>query len=117
MNGARISWDVAACRSQFPALARGGEQPPPVYFDGPAGSQVPERVVRAISDYLTTSNANHGGVFATSRTSDALLDQAHRAVADLLNSESPDLVAFGANMTTLTLALSRTLARGWRRGD
>lgn len=105
------------CRSQFPALARqiGGQ--PAVFFDGPAGSQVPECVIAAIVDYLRTRNANHGGLFATSRESDAMLESAHQAFADLLGAADPASIVFGANMTTLTFSLSRALARTWRAGD
>lgn len=109
--------DVAACRRQFPALERLVAGRPAVYFDGPAGSQVPERVIDAVSHYYRTMNANHGGVFATSRESDAMLDEARRAVADLLGAHDADTVAFGANMTTLTFALSRALARTWKPND
>ena len=109
--------DVMGCRRQFPALARRVADSPAVFFDGPAGSQVPQRVVDAVGRYLSESNANHGGAFATSRESDAILDAAHRAVADLLGTNDPGEVAFGPNMTTLTLSLSRALARTWSPGD
>lgn len=109
--------DVQQVRRQFPALARQINGQPAVYFDGPAGSQVPTRVVDAISHYLTQTNANHGGVFTTARESDAVLDEAQRAVADFLGTPDPGLVAFGANMTSLTFALSRALARTWKAGD
>jgi cysteine desulfurase family protein (TIGR01976 family) len=78
---------------------------------------VPTRVIDAVSRYFTETNANHGGVFATSRASDEILHQTHRAVADLLGTADADLVAFGANMTTLTFALSRALGQTWKAGD
>lgn len=109
--------DVQHIRHQFPALEREINGRSAVYFDGPAGSQTPRRVVDAISAYLLRTNANHGGAFTTARESDALLHAAHRAVADLLGTSDPDTVAFGANMTTLTFALSRALARTWSPGD
>jgi cysteine desulfurase family protein (TIGR01976 family) len=90
---------------------------PVVFFDGPAGSQVPHRVIDAIGRYLAETNANHDAVFSTSRESDALLAEAHRAVADLVGAGDPDLIVFGANMTTLTLAISRSIARTWEPGD
>lgn len=105
------------CRRQFPALARQVDGQPAIFFDGPAGSQVPECVIDAISDYLRTCNANHGGLFATSRESDALLETAHQALADLFGAADPTGIIFGANMTTLTFSLSRALARTWRVGD
>jgi cysteine desulfurase family protein (TIGR01976 family) len=111
------AFPVEWCRSQFPALARGTNGRPAVFFDGPAGSQVPRSVIEAITRYLTECNANHGGRFATSRESDALLDAAHQALADFFGAADPATIVLGANMTTLTLALSRALAREWRPGD
>jgi cysteine desulfurase family protein (TIGR01976 family) len=110
-------FDVRWCREQFPGLNRLVDGQPAVFFDGPAGSQVPRRVIDAVSGYLAHCNANTGGEFATSCESDALLEAAHQAVADLFGSGDPDLIAFGPNMTTLTLALSRALAKTWRPGD
>ncbi|NQU19800.1 MAG: cysteine desulfurase-like protein [Candidatus Nealsonbacteria bacterium] len=109
--------DVSRCRRQFPALKRTVAGHPAVYFDGPAGSQVPGRVIDAIADYLARTNANHEGLFATSRESDAMLHEAHRAMADFLGADDPDTVVFGANMTSLTFAFSRALAHIWRSGD
>ncbi len=104
-------------RAQFPALSRMHGDLPAVFFDGPAGTQVPQCVIDAISHYLVRHNANHDGVFATSIESDHALHEAHTAAADFVGSDDPDTVAFGANMTTLTFALSRTLAKSWRPGD
>ena len=108
---------VDECRRQFPALHRPCPHRPAVFLDGPAGTQVPQTVITAVSAYLSECNANHGGLFATSRDSDARLQAAHAAVADLLGTDDADTVAFGPNMTSLTLALSRALARTWNPGD
>jgi cysteine desulfurase family protein (TIGR01976 family) len=108
---------VERLRQQFPALAREAGGRPPVYLDGPAGTQVPQRVIDAIADYLSHRNANHGGLFPTSRESDQMLDRAHQAAADLLGADDPACIAFGPNMTTLTFALSRALSKTWRPGD
>ena len=108
---------IEACRRQFPALSRRLAGLHVAYFDGPAGTQVPQRVIEAMSHYLAHTNANHGGLFATSRESDRLLEQAQQAVADFLGVEDADCVSFGQNMTSLTFALSRSLARTWQAGD
>ncbi|MFI4876480.1 MAG: cysteine desulfurase-like protein [Blastopirellula sp. JB062] len=108
---------VARAREQFPALRRELNGQPIIYWDGPAGTQVPQRVADAVSDYLLHHNANTHGAFLTSRETDALMDDAHAAVADLLGASYSDLIAFGANMTSLTFALSRALARTWQAGD
>ncbi|MCC7009708.1 MAG: cysteine desulfurase-like protein [Acidobacteria bacterium] len=109
--------DLGAVRAQFPALRRRDAGREAVFFDGPAGSQVPRTVIDAVSRYLATTNANHGGAFATSRESDAMLAEARRAAADFVGAPDPDGCCFGANMTTLTFALSRALARTWTAGD
>jgi cysteine desulfurase family protein (TIGR01976 family) len=109
--------DVASLRQQFPALQRTIHGRSPVYLDGPGGTQVPQRVIDAIVHYLSTCNANHGGVFTTGRESDAIVQGAHDAVRDFLGARSADEVVFGANMTTLTFHLSRALARTWKPGD
>ncbi|MAE67946.1 MAG: cysteine desulfurase-like protein [Phycisphaeraceae bacterium] len=108
---------VEECRGQFPALVRAQDGRPVVYLDGPSGSQVPQRVIDAIAAYLSNTNANRHGRFATSRESDAILDAAHGAVADLLGADDPQCVWFGPNMTSLAFALSRALGRTWRAGD
>ena len=77
---------VESCRRQFPALSRRVGDYPAAFLDGPGGTQVPQRVIDAISHYLAHTNANHGGLFATSRESDALLDQTHAAFADFLGA-------------------------------
>jgi len=111
------SLDLSFVRSQFPALALMDGGRPAVYFDGPGGTQVPQRVIDAMSSYLVYMNANHGGAFRTSRESDALLAAAHAAMADLLNAADPHEITFGANMTTLTFAFSRAIARDLKPGD
>ena len=111
------TFDPALLRPQFPALAARQDGRPVVFLDGPGGTQVPQRVIDAVSDYYRESNANHGGAFATSVRSDAMLEEAHAAVADLLGAASPAEVKLGQNMTSLTFALSRSIARVLRPGD
>jgi cysteine desulfurase family protein (TIGR01976 family) len=110
-------FDVHQLRQQFPSLQKARDGRLPIFLDGPGGTQVPQRVVDAMVHYLTTCNSNHGGVFATSRESDAIVRRAHEAVADFLNAPSPDEVVFGANMTTLTFHLSRAIAKTLNAGD
>jgi cysteine desulfurase family protein (TIGR01976 family) len=114
----RFSPDILElCRRQFPALSRRVGDRLAAFFDGPGGTQVPQRVIDAVSHYLAHSNANYGGQFATSQESDRMLDEAHRGLADFLGADDPRTIVFGQNMTSLTLALSRSLARTWRAGD
>ncbi len=109
--------DVAWCRRQFPALRRTVAGQPAVFFDGPGGSQVPERVIDMVGHYLGHVNANHGGLFVTSRESDEILEAAREALADFYGTDDAGTIVFGPNMTSLTLALSRALARTWQPGD
>jgi cysteine desulfurase family protein (TIGR01976 family) len=108
---------VPSLRGEFPALSRSVNGRPAVYFDGPAGTQVPRRVIDAITDYLSHRNANHEGHFVTSQESDQMLAETHCAVADLLGASDPNCVFFGPNMTTLTLALSRSISTRWSSSD
>ena len=110
------TFDIDWVRSQFPALAMKVNGYAAAFFDGPGGTQVPERVIRAMSKYLEASNANTHGAFATSRCSDKVLAGAHEAMANLLGCDSEDIV-FGPNMTTLTFMLSRAVGRDLAPGD
>ena len=110
------SLDVDALRARFPALARRHDGQPFIYFDGPGGTQVPASVIAAVARYYETSNANHGGAFETSRISDAVIEETHAAVADFLGVTAGEIV-LGANMTTLTFHLSRSIAAAFGPGD
>lgn len=110
------SLDIAWIRAQFPALAQTVNDQPAVFFDGPGGTQVPQRVIDAIGNYLINANANTHGAFATSARTDAVIAEAHTAMADLLGCD-PDEVVFGPNMTTLTFAMSRAIGRELGPGD
>jgi cysteine desulfurase family protein (TIGR01976 family) len=113
----RTGLDVAALRDHFPALSRTIDGRRVAYLDGPGGTQVPRECVAAMTEYLERSNANHGGAFAAGRETDALLDEVHRAAAEFVGAPDGDCVAFGPNMTTMTLAVSRAIARELRPGD
>jgi cysteine desulfurase family protein (TIGR01976 family) len=103
--------DLRAIRSEFPALAARA-----AFFDGPGGSQVPQRVIDAMSGYLREANANLGGAFPTSATSDEVMERGRVAAADFTGAE-PEGIAFGANMTTLNFQLAHAVARTLRAGD
>jgi cysteine desulfurase family protein (TIGR01976 family) len=111
-----VSLDLGWIRDQFPALSQELNGQPVAFFDGPGGTQVPQMVIDAIANYLITSNANAHGAFATSARTDTLVKAARSAVADFLGCEN-DEVVFGANMTTLTFAMSRAIARELQPGD
>ncbi len=112
-----MDFPIEELRGRFPALASGTAAEAPVYFDNPAGTQVPESVAAAVSRCLLESNANLGGFFATSEAAGRVVAGAHRAMADFLGAASPQEVVIGPSMTTLTFQISRSLGRRFAPGD
>ena len=101
-----MTLNLQTIRRQFPALER-----PAVFFDTPGGTQIARQSMERVQRYFLECNANHEGAFETSRKSDGILEAAHAAMADFLNASRAEEIIFGQNMTTLTLHLSRSLAR------
>jgi cysteine desulfurase family protein (TIGR01976 family) len=111
-TAAHLRW----VRGKFPALAQTVNGHPAAFLDGPGGTQVPQGVIDAISNYLGRDNANTDGAYATSRHTNSMLVAARAAMADFLNCAADEIV-FGPNMTTLTYAMSRALGRDLSPGD
>jgi len=107
---------IQSIRQQFPALNRTYKGKQVIYFDGPGGSQVVRSSIDSIAQYMMNGGANLHGQFVTSKETEAIIAEAKQAVADLFGASANE-VAFGANMTTLTFALSRALSRNWKKGD
>jgi cysteine desulfurase family protein (TIGR01976 family) len=107
----QVTLDVEAVRARFSALRR-----PYAFFDGPAGTQVPDEVIDAIAGYLRESNANVGGQFETSRRTGELVESAHETAGRFLGC-SADEAIFGPSMTNLNFMLTRTVGREFREGD
>ncbi len=108
----RSPLNVDEVRSHFPALASDD-----IYFDNPGGTQVARESIERMQQYFEHNNANHGGAFRTSRDSDAVVAEARQAVAAFLNAARPEEIVFGQNMTSLTLHISRSIARMLNPGD
>jgi cysteine desulfurase family protein (TIGR01976 family) len=115
-TAATAALNLAHIRAQFPSLSQTVNGHPAAFLDGPGGTQVPQRVIDAISNYLARNNANTCGAYATSRNTDTTLADARAAMADFLNCAT-DEVVFGPNMTTLTYAMSRAIGRDLGPGD
>jgi len=115
-NETTLNLDLDWVRSQFPSLNQTVNGHPATFLDGPGGTQVPQRVIDAISDYLKRNNANTGGAYATSRHTDAMIASARTAMADFLGCDADEIV-FGPNMTSLTYAISRSIGREIGPGD
>ena len=112
-----MPFDVTLARRQVPALERLLDEKRVVYADGPGGTQVPTAVIEAMAGFLSRGGSNLGGPFVASEETDRVVAEARGAVADLFGAGSPDEIVFGQNMTSLTLALGRALARTWDPGD
>ncbi|MBZ9812349.1 cysteine desulfurase-like protein [Mesorhizobium sp. CA7] len=108
---------IEAVRGKFPALSLTDDGRRRIYLDNPAGTQVPQAVADAVSRCLLTTNANLGGFFETTVAAQKVVDAAHAAMADFLNAPSVEEIVIGANMTTLTYHMSRTLGRTMKPGD
>jgi cysteine desulfurase family protein (TIGR01976 family) len=106
------SYDVESIRKHYPALSDGW-----AYLDGAAGTQVPDVVVDAIANASRAGIGNHGGAFAASRRSDALVDAARAAIADLVGGVDPRGVVLGPNTTTLVFRLAQAMSDTWQHGD
>ena len=112
-----MRFDAKTIRAEFPALSTCDDGVPRIYFDNPAGTQVPKSVVDKISECMLECSANLGGYFQTSQRAVAVYDAAHAAMADLLNASSPKEIVFGQNMTTITLHVSRSIGQRMQAGD
>ena len=78
-----------------------------IFIDGPAGTQVPQMVIDAITGYYSRSNANTHGAFVTTHETDQVIESMRLSMAALLNAEGPQTISIGQNMTTLNFALAR----------
>ena len=106
-----MSYDVAAVRAHFPALAEGA-----AHFDGPGGTQSPDTVASAVAGMLTAAVANRGSVTAAERRAESCVVEARAAMGDLLGLDRSGIV-FGRSATELTFMMARTLSAGWGPGD
>ncbi len=109
--------DLTSIRDQFPSLQRKPNRFPMIFLDGPGGTQVPDRVIDAISHYYKTSNANSHGEFITTHETDEVISNMRTAMAALLHAENSSCISIGQNMTTLNFSLARGIARMLKPGD
>ncbi|MBK7870968.1 MAG: cysteine desulfurase-like protein [Saprospiraceae bacterium] len=104
-------------RQQFPALQRIHNGKPFIFLDGPAGTQVPQIVIDAISDYYKTSNANTHGQFVTTQETDIIMETTRNNIAAFIGAEGGHTISFGQNMTSLNFSLSRAIGKVLQPGD
>src|SRR6478735_9142605 len=99
-------------RDRFPGLADGWAR-----LDGPAGTQMLDTAIEAMSDWMRSGDgANHGGAFQAAQRTDALLERTRMSVARLLGG-APGEIAFGPSMTAMTMRFSAAVGRTLASGD
>jgi cysteine desulfurase family protein (TIGR01976 family) len=111
------TFDPNSLRKQFPSLKLQVKDRPVVFLDGPGGTQTPQRVIDAMSQYLGQDNSNLGGAFLTSQRTGQIVAKARQAMADFFHASRPEEIVFGQNMTSLTFSMSRAISRTWNPGD
>jgi cysteine desulfurase family protein (TIGR01976 family) len=112
-----MPFDIDTVRAAFPAMALSDDGRPRAYLDNPAGTQVPQCVIDAVSDCLLLANANLGGFFTTTRAAGEIVDEAHAAMRDFLNARDAGEIIYGQNSTSLVLHISRSIGRELAAGD
>jgi cysteine desulfurase family protein (TIGR01976 family) len=117
MDKTELFEKIIGRRDDFPSLKQEINGYFPAYFDGPGGTQVPQSVIDAVSNYYVTSNANSHGNFITSRRTDQVVEGTREKTATFLGAAGPENISFGHNMTTLNFSLSRAFGRFLNRGD
>lgn len=113
----KTAFDPQTVRSEFPSLKRLHNKSPLIFLDGPGGTQVPESVIRAISNYYRRSNANTHGAFVTTRETDKVMSSVRQKMAALLGASGPDCISLGQNMTSINYSLARAMSRFLKPGD
>ena len=112
-----MAYDIERVRSAFPSLSETDGGQPRIYFDNPGGTQICQRSIDRMNEYLVRANTNTHGPFRTSRMTDEIIHETHAALADFVGADDPGEIVFGQNMTTITLHLSRSLAHLLNEGD
>ncbi|RNF39046.1 cysteine desulfurase-like protein [Planococcus salinus] len=116
MKTTETIFPIEQVRQQFPALQRTYKGKNAAYFDGPGGSQVIQSAIQAIASYMERGGANLHGAYPSSWETEQIIADAKSAVSDFLNVQENE-VAFGANMTTLTIAIANALGKQFEPGD
>lgn len=110
-------FDPNLLREQFPSLKLEVNNRTAVFFDGPGGTQTPQRVIDAMSQYLGQDNSNLAGAFLTSQRTGQVVAEVRQAMTDFFHANRPEEIVFGQNMTSLTFSMSRAISQTWNPGD
>ncbi|MBK5330508.1 MAG: cysteine desulfurase-like protein [Ilumatobacteraceae bacterium] len=103
---------MTSLRHRFPGV--GSEW---ARFDGPAGTQMVDSAITAMSEWMASGNtAANGGPFAAAEECQRLMDRTRAAVGQFFGAD-PNGVSFGPNMTSLTFAVSRAIGATLQPGD
>jgi len=110
-------FDINKVRAQFPALHIKDDGKDRIYLDGPAGTQVPQSVIDAVSDCFLAANANLGGQFPTSQNAAGIVADTRAVLADMLGAQTPDSIVLGPSMTALTKQIAYAMGEYLKPGD
>lgn len=106
-----MTYPLAWIRGQFPALGTDT-----VFLDNAAGAQVPQGVIRRMTEALTQMQVNKGSAYRESQRITESKERVRAEIATFLGT-TPRNVAFGANATTLIELLAGTWGRVLKPGD
>ena len=103
---------MSSLRHRFPGVSDGWAR-----FDGPAGTQVVDTAITAMTNWLSDgSNGCGGGYFSAAHKADELLERTRATLGTLFGAD-PEGIAFGPNMTSITFAISRAIGATLQPGD
>lgn len=113
-----MSIDTSNIRAQFPILERKIYGRPLVYLDNAASSQVPNRVVEAISTAYTHAKANvHRGNHLLSQEATDAMELGRIAAARLINAPSREEIIFTRGTTEALNLVATTVGETLNEGD
>ena len=107
-----MTLDIDLVRSRFPALDTDW-----VFFDNGGGSQIAQPVLHRVSEYLLTSNVQHGASYAVSQLAEERLREAEEAMATLINARHRSEIVMGGSTTLLLQTLATAFAGRLEPGD
>ncbi|MBL4237529.1 cysteine desulfurase CsdA [Vibrio fluvialis] len=111
--------DIAAIRTQFPALNQTVNEQPLIYLDSAATTQKPQVVIDAITRYYSAQNANvHRGSHSLTAHATSQFEAARERVAQFIGAPSTKSIIWTRGATEALNLIAQTYARNTlRAGD
>lgn len=99
-------------RAHFPALNKEW-----TYMDNAGGSQTLKPIVDRITEYLYTSDVQHGGSYEVSQLSMERVDAGTAFMAEYINARHPSEIVMGSSTSLVFRILSISLGNTFNIGD